>query len=233
MTSSILEIEDNGSIVKMKKNGEFYVETTTVYDDSNTKQEVITNHTSIKEVKDSKGNIIEVQLVNDKDGDEVWLVKTNDFGEESWVKAKRTTALIHEFSYREDLENKVFQAGLPKEVSKILDIWEEVDNQYFDDRDKFIQFINKLDYSPYNTAIIEAVERRIVSEENGYDYDINDILNSTSLKGMLYSGFENYHKIFTNEIETKIALDNFEELSGLLKGDLLIKPFTPDRKGRL
>jgi hypothetical protein len=228
-TTNILEIPEDSVIIKLKKTGtSSYEETKITYVNKIKKEETVV-YQSIQEVKDVKGEVIEVRLPDDKNGDQVWLVKTYDFGGESWVKAKRTKALIHQFKYREDISHKLFRAGLDKEVAKIQKIWEKIEEESGDDIDNLKQFISKLDYSVYNKPYISRIIRSIKSLSNDYYVDMEDLLSSTAIKGLLYRGFDDYHKVFVDEFRQKALFDELESLAGIRKGELSNTSFVPQR----
>jgi len=228
-TTNILEIPEDSIIVKLKKVGNTsYEQKKVTYVDKVKKEETII-YESIEEVKDINGEVIEVRLPDDKNGDQVWLVKTYDYGEESWVKAKKTRALIHEFKYREDISHKLFRTGLDREVAKIQKIWENIEEAGGDDIRNLKQFVKELEYSEYNKPYISRILKSIKSLNDDYYVDLEDLLSSTAIKGNLYRGFDDYHKVFVDQIQQKYLLDEFEDIAGIAKGQLSSSSFVPQR----
>jgi hypothetical protein len=189
MTSYVFEVPDNERIVRMKK----------IDDDTfgEIKESGNVQHTIINRNKDVSGKIIEVELSN---GD--WLVKVLDFGGESWVKAVKTKALVHEFKYRQKINSQSFTNTLDSFVNTLTGEWDKSNSEELSTEDRLINMRDYISQYNYTGVLTDSINKLLSDLSKGYEINIDFTFNSQTLKRLLYESYNDYH--FELEDSTKI-----------------------------
>lgn len=178
MTSYIYEILEEQTIQFVTKNGDNFEET---INDS------LVTYTVQKTNTDYLGNVLEVQLNNGQ-----WLLKVTDFSGEKWVKVKQTKALVHNYSYKYDIENKVFVNSLDyitRDISKIVK--STLENK-ISQKNTLTEIRTQVESLQYSEKLVQFIDKLIKDSAYG-TINITEELSFEKIKSTFYVSFNAFH----------------------------------------